>query len=233
MIIRPMQPNQIPYQPDTQRTKQPAPERIFGLGSFLLRTSLTCLLLCHGPVATADEKKPLNIGDTAPGWTDLLGTDDLRHSLSDLRDKDVIVVCFTSNTCPYSVDYEQRLIAFQKKHADTSVQLIAINSNTIPGDRMDAMKDRASEKQFNFPYLSDETQQVARAFGAVYTPEFFVFNKERRLIYKGAMDDDSDASKVKVQYVDLAVQAAIQGQLPEVTQKGARGCAIRFKRSRT
>ena len=174
------------------------------------------------------------IGDSVPGWTDLAGTDGKKHSLAALKDQDVVVVCFTCNTCPYAVDYEDRLVALHSKYQESGlkVRLIAINANTVPGDRMADMKKRAKDKGFLFPYLWDETQDVARRWGAIYTPEFFVLNKERRIVYRGAMDDSTRAKDVKVSYVELAVDAALAGKTPEVTKTGARGCAIRFKRRR-
>ena len=154
--------------------------------------------------------------------------------MTDLADASVIVVAFTCNSCPYSVDYEDRLIALQQKYADsrTGVELVAINSNAVAADNLDKMKQRAAEKHFDFRYIRDETQEVARAYGAVYTPEFYVLNKERRIIYRGAMDDSTDASKVTVSYIDLAIEAAMAGKMPDVTNTGARGCTIRFSRRR-
>lgn len=175
-----------------------------------------------------------SIGDKAPGWEDLPGTDGRKHSLDSWAGADVIVVCFTCNTCPYAVDYEDRLIALQKKYGESSpqVQVVAINSNSIPADSIDRMKARATEKKFNFPYLQDETQEVAKAYGAIYTPEFYVLNKNREVVYRGAMDDSTRPENVKVKYVELAVAAALEGRLPEVTKTGARGCTIRFQRKR-
>jgi peroxiredoxin len=174
------------------------------------------------------------IGDVAPEWHDLLGTDDKKHSLTDLADAIAVVVVFTSNSCPYSVDYEDRMIALHKKYADAAggVKLVAINSNAFPGDKLNKMKERAATKHFEFPYIRDESQTVARAYGAIYTPEFYVLNKERKLIYRGAMDDSTDARKVTVSYIDLAIKSAIEGKLPDVTRTGARGCTIRFSRRR-
>ena len=177
---------------------------------------------------------PPEIGDVVPEWHDLVGTDDKKHSLTDLADATAIVVVFTSNSCPYSVDYEDRLIALQKKYVDSAagIKLVAIKSNAFSGDKIDKMKERAAMKHFEFPYIRDDSQTVARAYGAIYTPEFYVLDKERKLIYRGAMDDSTDARKVKVSYIDLAVKAAIAGKLPDVTRTGARGCTIRFSRRR-
>ncbi len=192
-------------------------------------------LLSIGLTVRGEESKGApEIGDKAPAWNDLVGTDGKQHSLATLADMDVVVVCFTCNSCPYSVDYEDRLIALQKKYegAGAKVQVVAINSNGVPADNLEQMKKRAGEKKFNFPYIKDESQEVARNFGAIYTPEFFVLNRDRKIVNRGAMDDSTKADDVKVRHVELAVAAALGGKMPEVTKTGARGCAIRFKRTR-
>lgn len=192
-----------------------------------------CLL---SPLHAVAQKTPMTpkIGDVAPGWKNLTGTDGKAHSLTDLDDAAAVVVVFTSNSCPYSIDYEDRLIALHKKYANAAagIRVVAINSNAYPADELHKMKERAAKKRFEFSYLRDESHAVARAYGAVYTPEFYVLNKERKLIYRGAMDDSTDAGKVTVSYIDLAIEAAIAGKLPEVTRTGARGCTIRFSRRR-
>lgn len=181
-----------------------------------------------------DEPVQLKIGDVAPSWEDLLGTDDQKHSLTDLKDAQVVVVCFTCNSCPYAVDYEDRMIEFHKKFADREqgVALIAINANLKPAERLDKMKERAKAKEFPFPYMMDETQKVAAAYGANFTPEFFVLNKERRIVYMGAMDDQTAADKVEQRFVELAVEAALKGEMPATTSNPARGCSIPYKRAR-
>lgn len=184
--------------------------------------------------AVEDEPVQLKIGDKAPAWADLLGTDDERHSLADLKDNQVVVVCFTCNSCPYSVDYEDRIIEFHRKYAERKegVALIAINANLKPAERLDRMKERAKAKEFPFPYLMDETQQVAASYGANFTPEFFVLNKDRRIVYIGALDDQTQADKVEQRFVELAVEAALKNELPATTTNPARGCSIPYKRTK-
>lgn len=200
----------------------------------LFGTITCCLSLLISENSAAQSERAPSIGDKPPAWNNLAGTDGKQHSLADLDQFEVLVVVFTCNSCPYSVDYEDRIIALQKKQGgvDSKVRVIAINSNKVAADSMDEMKKRAKDKGFNFPYLRDESQELAKGYGAIYTPEFFVLNKERRIIYKGAMDDSTRAENVKVNYVELAIKAALAGRAPEVTKTGARGCAIRFKRTR-
>lgn len=192
---------------------------------------LIVLAVASGSVSGNDK---LKIGDAAPDWNDLTGIDDKQHSLKDLHDKSVVVVCFTCNSCPYAVDYEDRLIALHEKYADpeSGVIVVAINANRKPSETLDKMKDRAKEKEFPFAYLIDETQQVADSYGAVYTPEFFVLNKDRKVVYIGALDDKTDAKLASVNYVELAIEAVLADKLPETTEVPARGCAIPYKRAR-
>ncbi len=196
--------------------------------------SLLSGLLTIPSLAADDETVKLKVGDEAPAWSDLIGTDDKQHSLADLKDKQVVVVCFTCNSCPYAVDYEERMIEFQQKFAERSegVTLIAINANRKPSEQLDKMKERAEAKKFCFPYLVDETQKVAESYGANFTPEFFVLNKDRRVVYIGAMDDKTNADEVEHRYVELAVEAALKNEMPVTTAVPARGCSIPFKRSR-
>jgi peroxiredoxin len=187
-----------------------------------------------GHAGAGEFNKKLNIGDPAPAWKDLPGTDGKRHSLADFKDRDVIVVVFTCNSCPIALDYEDRIIAFAKKHAapEEKVALVAINVNTVPEDRLPEMTKRAQKKGFSFPYLYDETQQIARGYGANYTPEFFVLNKERKIVYMGAMDDKTNVQEAKENFLEPAVEAALKGQKPPKTETLARGCMIRYVKKR-
>ncbi len=197
----------------------------------------TAIALAAGLLLTAarpggEYNEVLKVGDAAPAWSGLEGTDGKKHALSDFKDKEVVVVVFTCNSCPIAVDYEDRIIAFTKKYAGptSKVAVVAINVNTIPEDRLDKMKERAREKRFNFPYLYDPSQQSARAYGAIYTPEFFVLNKARKIAYLGAMDDTSTAANVKLRYLEDAVQATLRGDKATPGETLARGCRIRFNK---
>ena len=176
----------------------------------------------------------LDIGDKAPEWKKLPGVDGKGLALSDLKKREVVVVVFTCNSCPYALDYEERLIEFVKEHCgkDSGVSLVAVNVNKVKADLPAAMKKRAEEQKFNFPYLFDETQKIAKDYGAGFTPECFVLNRERKIVYMGAMDDSPDVTKVKRRYVEEAVAAALAGKLPEVKETVPIGCRIRFERRR-
>lgn len=190
----------------------------------------TCLALCLLPaVALAGEfNKTLSVGNAAPTWKDLPGTDGKKHSLADHADK-VVVVVFTCNSCPVAEAYEDRVVAFAQKYQD-KVVVVAINVNTIPDDRLDAMKKRAANKKFPFEYLFDETQKIARDYGATFTPEFFVLTKDRKVAYMGAMDDKTKVDDVKERYLEAAVEAVLKGDKPAKAETVAHGCLIRYKR---
>ncbi len=158
----------------------------------------------------------------------LEGTDGQRHSLADLKGRDTVVVVFTCNSCPAAVGYEDRLLAFAKANPD--VAIVAINVNTQKDDQLPAMKKRAEKKQFPFPYLYDPSQEIARKYGATYTPEFFVLNRDRKVVYCGAMDDRSPPAKAMTDHLTAAAKAAQAGTKPPA-ETLARGCRIRYNRA--
>jgi peroxiredoxin len=194
----------------------------------MLRTLLALTLLPAGLVA-GEFNKTLTVGDTAPSWSDLPGTDGKEHSLADYKDR-VVVLVFTCNSCEVAQQYEDRIVAFAKKY-DGKAAVIAVNVNTIPADRLDAMKKKAEQKRFPFPYLYDESQKIAREYGATHTPEFFVLTKDRKVAYMGAMDDKTKAEDVKEKHLEAAVDAVLKNEKPQKGETIAHGCLIRFKRN--
>jgi peroxiredoxin len=212
---------------DQRLTHPPLPDLI-------ALVSLAILLASTAATQAGEYNAVLNIGDKAPEWSELPGVDGKKHSLSDLKAKDVVVVVFTCNSCPYAVDYEDRLVAFGKQQAaaDSKVALVAINVNKVPEDLPDEMAKRAKAKGFTFPYLFDESQEIAKEFGAGATPEFFVLNRDRKIVYMGAMDDSPNAKTVTRRYVEEAVTATLDDKQPEVKETVPIGCRIRFERRR-
>ena len=194
-----------------------------GLSLFLLSGTVTA------EAGKAKFNKVVAPGDAAPNWGDLPGVDGKRHSLAEYKDAKSLVVVFTCNHCPVAKGYEERMIAFAKKYAGRGVQMVAINVNRIEADRLDAMRERAKEKQLPYPYLFDESQRSARAYGATVTPHFFVLDGERRFVYMGAFDDDLDPTAAKEQYVADAVEAVLAGKAPSVKESLQRGCGILYE----
>jgi peroxiredoxin len=182
--------------------------------------------------ASAGEFNPImNIGVAAPSWKELEGVDGKRHSLADLKDATLVLVVFTCNSCDVATSYEDRLVAFAKKHA-SDVEVVAICVSTKPADALPLLKQRAKAKKFSFSYLVDPSQSIGKAYGANYTPEFFLLDAKRKVAYMGALDDNGDAEKVTRSYVEEAVAALLDGKLPETTETAPRGCRIRYPRSR-
>src|SRR5512140_2068599 len=133
-----------------------------------------------------------SIGSQCPDF-DLPGTDGAKHSLASFAPAEILVVIVSCNHCPYVVAYEERIVALSRDYANKGVRLVAINANDVaryPEDGMPAMIARATERGFDFPYLRDDAQSVARALGARFTPEVFVFDRARKLRYHGRIDDN-------------------------------------------
>jgi peroxiredoxin len=190
-----------------------------------------CLSFLPAAALAGEFNKKLKLGDPAPAWKDLPGTDGKKHSLADLAGKDLVVLVFTCNSCACSEEYEDRIIAFADRYKE-KVALVAINVNTIPEDRLEAMTKKAAKKKFPFPYLYDESQAIARDYGATYTPEFFVLDRARKVAYMGAMDDKTKADAVTERYLERAVEAVLKGDKPSTGETITHGCLIRYKRSR-
>ncbi|MEX0867758.1 MAG: thioredoxin family protein [Pirellulales bacterium] len=193
---------------------------------------LLALLLAATPVAAGKYNPKLDIGDVASAWTNLPGVDGKPHSLADLKHKDLVVLVFTCNSCDVAAEYEDRILDFARRYcgAEDRVALVAINVNLSEADSLPNMKQRAEDKEFPFPYLFDETQQIAREYGAVFTPEFFVLDKDRRIAYMGGMDDASNAKLVKHRYLVAAVEALLAGKQPTVEETPAIGCTVKYSR---
>jgi peroxiredoxin len=190
-----------------------------------------CLLAAFGYVSAGEFNTVLNVGDPAPVWSNLPGTDGKTHSLADLKDTKVVVVVFTCNSCPVAAEYEDRIIAFAKKHAG-EVAVVAINVNRIEEDNLEHMKERAKSQQFPYVYLFDETQKIAKDFGATYTPEFYVLGPDRKVVYMGGMDDNSDPAIVTENYLEPAVESALKGTPLKTKETRAIGCRVRYARGR-
>jgi peroxiredoxin len=183
-----------------------------------------CAVWMVGCAQAAD----LKIGDAGPDFKGIIGTDDKQHALDDYKDAKAVVVAFICNHCPVAVAYEDRLVKLQADYKDKGVQLIAVNVNTLPADRLDKMKERAEAKGFNFPYLYDETQKIGRDFGAKVTPHVFVLDKDRKLAYVGAIDNSQNADKAEKHYLRDALDAIVEGKTPDEPVTRQFGCGIKY-----
>ena len=182
-------------------------------------------------VAESNKMKP---GTAAPDFRNLPGVDGKSYSLQDFTGDSANVIFFSCNHCPYVQAYEDRVMELQKEFASQGVRFVAINSNdasTYPDDSFDNMVKRARERAFNFIYLRDDSQDIARAYGATHTPHLFVFNREKKLAYTGRIDDNwQEPSKVTRRYLKEALTALVSGQAPAEAETFAIGCTIKWKK---
>lgn len=174
------------------------------------------------------------ISELAAPAFDLPGVDGRRHALADYDDAGVLILIQSCNHCPYVQAWEGRMIAVARDYAPRGVALVAISSNdaeTHPEDSLEAMAERARERGFPFPYLYDDDQSVARALGSQRTPEVFVFDRERQLVYHGAIDDDRDEENVTRHYLRDALESVLGGEAPDPAETPPVGCSVKWRRS--
>lgn len=198
--------------------------------NLLLMLALSFCMIAARPVSDGYE-----VGDIVSDFR-LKNVDGAMLSLADYANAKGFIVVFDCNTCPYSKKYNTRIAALDAKYAPLGFPLIAINSNdpkSSPGDSFEEMVKFAKAKGYKYPYLFDETQAVARAFGATNTPHVFVLAKQSntwRVAYVGTIDDNPrDEDKVNKRYVADAVDALLAGKVVEKTKTKAIGCGIKWK----
>jgi len=176
--------------------------------------------------------KRIDLGHTAPDFF-LPGIDGEKYTLSDFAANKLLLIFFSCNHCPYVQAYEERIIKLQNDFGKDGLKIVAINANDADKyaeDSFEEMKKRAEEKQFNFLYLRDELQQTAKDYGAAYTPELFLFNAERKLIYTGKIDDNwREPEKVQTKYLQNAIEEYLRGEEISVPETYAIGCTIKWK----
>jgi peroxiredoxin len=163
---------------------------------------------------------------------DLPGIDGRQHSLDDYADTPALAVVWSCNHCPYVQAWEGRMMELQREFGDRGFGLVAISSNdadAYPEDSFEAMQARAAKQGFNFDYLYDEDQSVLNAYGAERTPEVFLFDSDRRLVYHGAIDDSREEDEVSERYLRDAVEAVLAGESPAVDETTAVGCTVKRK----
>lgn len=174
----------------------------------------------------------LTLGSKAPEF-DLPGVDGKRYSLASFKDAKLLVVLFTCNHCPYVVGSEDRIARFYADYKPRGVAMIGINSNETenhPTDSFEHMKIRVKEKGLQYPYVRDDSQAVALAYGALRTPHYYVFDAERKLRYTGRMDDNPrNPGKETTHELRDAVDALLAGQQPKVALTNPIGCNVKWK----
>jgi peroxiredoxin len=165
----------------------------------------------------------------------LLGTDGITHSRSEFAGTQALLVMFICNHCPYVKAIEDRLIKLGNFMKDQNLQVVAICANdadNYPEDSYEKLKHRWHEKKYPFHYLFDETQDVAKKFGAVCTPDFFLFDQSLKLTYRGRLDDSwKEPEKVTAEELKNAIIAQIEGRAATSDQIPSMGCNIKWKKS--
>ena len=173
----------------------------------------------------------LALGSPAPDFT-LPSVDGSTRSLADYADAPLLAVVQSCNHCPYVQAWEGRMNGLQREYADRGFRLVAVSSNDVdryPEDSFEAMGERARAQGFAFEYLYDASQALARELGSERTPEVFLFDAERRLVYHGAIDDNRDETAVGQHYLRDAIEAMLDGGTPRVADTTPVGCTVKWK----
>lgn len=173
----------------------------------------------------------LELGAKAPDFS-LPATDGKTYGLNDFAQADTLVVFFTCNHCPYVVGSDEVTRATAQKYALQGVTFVGINSNSVntkPDDSFAHMVARMEDQKFPWTYLHDESQEVAKAYGALRTPHFYVFDKDRKLVYTGrGVDQPRDTSKMTVNDLDNALSEHLAGKPISVPQTNPIGCNVKW-----
>jgi peroxiredoxin len=175
----------------------------------------------------------VKLGDKAP-MTDakMKNVDGKEVSIAGVAGKNGTLVIFTCNHCPFAKAWEKRIADLGNAYAKKGVGVIAINSNdpdSYAEDSYENMQKHAKSAPFEFPYAVDATSDVARAFGAKATPEVFLFDKDGKLVYHGAVDDNREAAKASQHYLNDALEAVVNSKPVSTTETKAVGCSIKFR----
>jgi peroxiredoxin len=180
----------------------------------------------------AVESPATELGTPCPDFL-LPGVDGRTYQKGDFQNPHCLLVVFTCNHCPYARALEDRIIALQNAYPQAQLQLVAICSNdaaSYPDDSFERLREKWLAKKMPYPLLHDESQDVARRFGAVCTPDFFLFDHDRALRYRGRFDDNwKEPAAVTRQELKDAVDALLAGRLPAAEQRPALGCGIKWR----
>jgi peroxiredoxin len=182
----------------------------------------------HSLAEAAKFNREVDIGDKAPQWKNLEGTDGKRHSLAGLKKAKAVIVVFTCNHCPVAKAYEERLIKLARDFQKRDVVTVAISVSLVGADSLDAMKKRAAEKKYPFAYLHDPDQKTGHSYGSYCTPSVFLLDGDRRIAYMGKIDDSMYADRVEERFLRDAITALLSGRKPEITETKPFGCPIEY-----
>ncbi|TDR22392.1 redoxin family protein [Marinicella litoralis] len=200
---------------------------------------LMILILCSSSIHAGQYNQIINIGDALPAFTQLPGIDGNQLSSTDIKE-DVLVLVILANHCPWVKGMDQDLVQLVDSFKEQSVKVVAFGVNLREDDRLAAMKVHAEKNGYNFSYVFDESQQLGRSLGATRTPEYFVFNQDRKLTYMGLLYNspakmNADGSirhingEVSEHYVSDAIKATLAGNPVAVPETRAHGCSVKYE----
>ena len=184
-----------------------------------------------GLLEASPERATLRIGAPAPPFRDLLGVDGSRYGTSSFEDRAILVLIFSSNRCPTAKAYAARMNSLQAARGQNGVQLVLLNANDphlYPDESYPRMVERAAEDAYTFPYLVDEDQRLAKAFGAACTFHAFVLDRERRLRYSGRFDDSRIPERVTSRDLENAIDDLLAGRDVRIETTRPFGCSLDF-----
>jgi peroxiredoxin len=192
--------------------------------------AVICGVLATAPLNAGKFNRQLSIGDAAPAWSGLIGTDGKTYATADWKDAPAIVVLFTCNHCPVAQAYTERIKRLAAEFQPRGVKLLAISVSRLPADNLERMTARATEQNYNFPYVIDPTQETGRQYGATCTPHAFLLDGNRKIAYMGAVDDHWQAAEhVEDHYLRDAIEAVLAGRKPEIAETRQTGCGIEYE----
>ena len=196
-----------------------------------LTSALTAISLAA--CAAGASGKPLAVGSSLPAFS-LKNVDGQTVSSADFAAKPALAVIFWCNHCPFVQAYEARTIALAKEYAERGVQFVVINPNDAkkqPADSYEKMQQRAKDKGYPFPYLHDVTQEIARTYGAARTPEVYLFGPDRKLVYHGRIDDNTEEKDVKKHDLKNALDLLLAGTPEKISPQTTKafGCTIKWR----
>jgi peroxiredoxin len=199
-------------------------------------TTLALAFVLLANAAFAQETKPLALGALAPVATSKLKNpaDGKTVTIAEAKGTKGTLVVFTANNCPFAKAWEGRIVELANGYSKKGIGVLLINANdptTAKNDTAELVKARHQERAMQVPYVIDENQVVARAFGATVTPEAFLFDKAGKLVYHGTVDDNhKEPEKVTKRYLKDALDAVSAGKAPAVGETKSMGCGIKFKK---
>ncbi|MFD0864135.1 thioredoxin family protein [Sungkyunkwania multivorans] len=176
----------------------------------------------------------LPLGTNAPDFSLMDTVSDQQTTLQDIKGKQGTVIMFICNHCPFVKHVNAGIVQLAKDYQEKGIGFVAISSNDVknyPDDRPELMKENAKQEGFTFPYLYDETQEIAKAYDAACTPDFYLFDSSLKLIYRGQLDDSRPGNGIPVTGSDMrgAIDSLLDGKAVSSSQKPSIGCNIKWK----